>query len=83
MENKSGREILKHLLGQCSGPQQRMFKLMYGRNGGKRSVEDAEKLDINECVDLMEENRIEWAITQCENTLDKAIKIPRGAVNTN
>ena len=40
----TAKKMLKDLLAQCTEPQQRMFKLMYGRNNGKRSVEDLAKL---------------------------------------
>lgn len=69
--SNTGNQILKDLLAQCTEPQQRMFKLMYGRNKGKRSVEDAEAMQINEVVDLMDESKIDWAITQCERTVEK------------
>lgn len=69
----AGKQILKDLLAQCTEPQQNTFKLMYGRNGGKRSVEDAKAMDINKCVDLMEESRIDHAISQCERSVEKNI----------
>lgn len=67
----AGRKILKDLLSQCSEPQQRMFKLMYGRDNGKRSVEEAELMPINEVVDLMENAKIDNAISQCQRTVEK------------
>lgn len=67
----AGRDILKDLLAKCTAPQQRLFKLMYGRDRGHRSVEDAEAMDINECVDKMNENHISTAIDQCERTVAK------------
>lgn len=69
--SSAGRDILKELLAQCTAPQQRMFKLMYGRDNGKRTVEDAEAMDINECVDKMNEKHISTAIDQCDRTVTK------------
>ncbi len=69
--SSAGRDILKNLLAQCTEPQQNMFKLMYGRDGGRRSVEDAKALAINDCVDLMEDSKIDNAIDQCERTVKK------------
>ena len=69
--SNTGKQILKDLLAQCTEPQQDMFKLMYGRDGGKRSVEDAKAMDINNCVDLMDDAKIDWAISQCERTVEK------------
>lgn len=70
---KTGRQILKELLAECTEKQHRIFKLMYARDNGKRSIEDAEKMAINDVVDLMEDNKIDWAITQCERTVEKNI----------
>lgn len=69
--SNTGKQILKELLSQCNPSQQNLFKLMYARDGGRRSVEDAEAMDINDVVDLMEDKRIDWAITQCERTVEK------------
>ena len=65
------REIVKNLLGQCTENQQRMFKLMYARDNGRRSVEDAENMNINDVVDQMNISRINIAIGQCERTVLK------------
>lgn len=67
----AGKQILKDLLAQCTEPQQEMFKLMYARDNGKRSIEDAKAMPINNVVDLMENEKIDWAITQCERTVEK------------
>lgn len=67
----AGRKILKELLAQCTKPQQELFKLMYGRDNNNRSVEDTKAMDINDCVDLMDDNKIDWAITQVESTIFK------------
>ena len=56
----AGREILKGLLAQCTEKQQMMFKRMYSH----KNLE----LPINDAVDQMDENKIDWAITQCEGT---------------
>jgi len=65
----SGKQILKNLLEFCTEPQHRMFKLMYGRNKGKRTIEETEILDINFVVDNMDDDCISHAITQCGNTI--------------
>ncbi len=57
----AGREILKDLLSQCTPEQQMLFKRMYAH----KNVE----IDINHAVDEMEEERISWAISQCERTV--------------
>lgn len=67
----AGRKILKELLVQCTKPQQELFKLMYGRDNNNRSVEDSKAMDINDCVELMDDNKIDWAITQVESTIFK------------
>lgn len=62
---KAGKDILKGLLSQCTEGQQMMFKRMYS----PKNLE----LPINEAVDNMNPDKIDWAISQCENTLKKKI----------
>jgi hypothetical protein len=70
----AAKNILKDLLSQCEEGNQRMFKLMYARDNGRRSVEDAEKMNINDVVDQMDPERYDWAISQCERTIEKMNK---------
>lgn len=56
-----GRDILKDLLSQCTEDQQMLFKRMY-------SHDDLER-DINDAVDQMPDDKINWAISQCERTV--------------
>ena len=59
----AGKDMLKKLLAQCTEAQQMMFKRMYcHKNLG---------LQINDAIDQMDENKIDWAITQCEHTVQK------------
>lgn len=62
---------MKDLLAQCTNEQQNMFKIMYVRDGGRRSVDDAKAMDIKDCVDLMDDDKIDIAIGQCERTIQK------------
>ena len=50
---------------------QERFKLMYGRNGGKRSVEDTKAMTIEEVVQEMPDEKLDWALSQIENSLKK------------
>lgn len=59
----SAKNILKDLLNQCNEGQQLMFKRMYSHNNLE--------LPINEVVDKMDPEKMDWAITQCEKTLLK------------
>jgi hypothetical protein len=62
-----GRDNLKDLLSQCTEDQQTLFKRMY-------SHDDLER-DINDAVDQMPDDKINWAISQCERTVyDNAMK---------
>jgi len=56
-----GRDILKDLLSQCTEDQQMLFKRMY-------SHDDLER-NINDVVDQMPDDKINWAISQCERTV--------------
>lgn len=53
---------------------QRMFKLMYGRNGGRRSVEDTEALSVEFIIAEIPEQKLDWALSQIERSLDKLNK---------
>lgn len=47
----------------------RTFKLMYGRDNGRRSVEDAVSLPINDIVDSIPEDKLDWAMQQVSNSI--------------
>jgi len=51
-------QILKDLLSKCTSEQHSQFKRMYCYKN--------QDLPINEAVDEMSKNKIDWAITQCE-----------------
>ena len=59
----AAKTILKNLLVQCTDDQQMMFKRMYCH----KNLE----LSINEAVDQMKDDKIDWAITQTERTVEK------------
>jgi hypothetical protein len=59
----AAKQILKDLLAQCTEGQQLMFKRMYCHK-------DLEK-PINDAVDQMADDKIDWAITQTERTVEK------------
>ncbi|MBB4036599.1 hypothetical protein GGR21_002505 [Dysgonomonas hofstadii] len=58
-----GKTYLKELLANCNEAQQLMFKRMY-------SHQNLDK-DINQVVDDMDSEKIDWAISQCEKTVEK------------
>jgi hypothetical protein len=49
----------------------RVFALMYGRNGGKRSVEDAVAMPMADIVKEMKPEQLDWAMQQVAKTLEK------------
>ena len=57
------KEMLKNLLSKCTDGQQLMFKRMYCH-------ENLES-PINEVVDQMVDDKIDWAMTQVERTVEK------------
>ena len=59
----TAKQMLKNLLSQCTEPQQMIFKRMYSH--------DNLELQINEVVDKLPDDKIDWAITQCEQTVEK------------
>ncbi len=71
---KAGREIIKELLQECIEKEQLMFKYMYGK-GDSTS-------DINIIVDKMDEDNIDWGITQCEQYIDNRAEKVKKMVST-
>ena len=57
------KEMLKELLSECTNEQQIMFKRMYCH----KNLE----LSINEAVNQMADDKIDWAMTQVERTIEK------------
>jgi len=71
------RSTLKKQLSMLPEKNQRIFKLMYGRNlnargDAKRSVADTELMSINNVVDEMPEDNLSWAMEQVERTINDA-----------
>ena len=50
---------------------QRVFKLMYGRDEGRRSVADTEALSMAAVVAEIHTDNLDWAMTQVANTIAK------------
>ncbi len=59
------RRTLKEGLAQCSDKSQLLFKRMY-------SFEDLEK-SINDVVDMMEVEKLDWAMQQVQRTLTSGL----------
>ena len=59
----AAKQILKDLLAKCAEGEQLMFKRMYCHKNLEFSINDA--------VDQMDSDRIDFAITQCEATIEK------------
>lgn len=57
------KEKLKELLSECTEGQRLMFKRMYCH----KNLD----LPINEAVDQMDDDKIDWAMTQVERTIEK------------
>jgi len=60
---KFARNSLKEMLSHMTDSQQLLFKRMYAN--GKLDKE------INKIVDDMPAEKLDWAMTQCENTINK------------
>ena len=59
----TARKILLHRLSECTQAQQIKFKLMYSHKNLDISLE--------ELVLVIDESKLDWCITQCENTINK------------
>lgn len=65
------RAELKDGLAKLPEENNRTFKLMYARDNGKRSVADAVAMPINDVVDCMPPEQLDWAMQQVQSSLDK------------
>lgn len=72
METK--RQELIDTVKNLPDGNQRVFRCMYGRDDGKRSLDDTLTLSIEEIVAEMPENKLSWAQTQVYNTLLRALR---------
>lgn len=60
---KISKEILKNLLSLCNESERKIFNKMHSPENIDASIDDI--------INNIESNKIDWAITQCENTLKK------------
>lgn len=65
------RQQLLDGLSQLPNDWQDKFKLMYARNGGARSVDEAKAMTIADVVSKMPEGKLDWAMCQVENSIRK------------
>jgi hypothetical protein len=63
-------------LSKLPSDWQDKFKLMYGRAGGKRTVDDAKALPIADVVRDMSADKLDGALTQVDNSLAKLPPAP-------
>lgn len=61
MANEVGRQLLKDMLEQCTGPQQDVFRNMYGHRHPEWT--------LDQIVDDMPGERVSWALEQVERTI--------------
>lgn len=69
------RQQIKDGLAALHDENRKVFKLMYGTRGGKLNTEETEARDVNEVVDEMPADQLDWALTQVENSLAKAKRV--------
>ena len=60
------RESLKAELKQCTDGEQHLFKKMYAK-----TMEEVRDITVNEVVDNMDEDKLDWAMQQVKRTLEK------------
>ena len=65
------RGRLLERLEQLPEANQRIFKLMYGRDNGQRSVPDTEAMDISVAVAEIPTDKLDWALEQVSRTFEK------------
>lgn len=65
------RQHIKDGLEMMGPTQLRTFALMYGRKGGKRSVEDAVAMPLADIVNEIPPDKLDWAMQQVNRTLEQ------------
>ena len=70
IENYARQQIAEGLTSLPEGSQ-RVFKLMYGRKGGKRPVEESVEMSLADVVVEIPAEKLDWALTQIQNSHDK------------
>lgn len=65
------RQYIKDGLAKLDEGNHHTFKLMYARNGGRRSVADAVAMPINDVVDKIPEEKLDWAMQQVDRSIAK------------
>lgn len=74
---KFARKQILEKLETLPERSQELFKLIYGRKNGKRSVEDTKKMSNKEVLAEMKDENLDWALTQIEATQTK-FKVQNG-----
>ena len=68
------RKTLVEGLNSLPSENRRIFALLYARNNGKRSVDEAYAMSVEQIVEGMPEDKLDWAMRQVENTIEKNAK---------
>lgn len=71
---KFARDWLKSKLKECSPAQTHIFKRMYvirNGHGAKIEIDAANSATIEEVVDKMPSEKLDWAMQQIERTIEK------------
>ena len=68
---KFARNYIKEGLDKLNSDNHRIFKLMYGRNGAKRSVSDTELMPIDKVIEEIPAEKLDWAMEQVRRSVEK------------
>lgn len=68
------QENLRDGLAKLPSDWQDKFKLMYARDNGRRSVEDALAMPIDDVLSEIPDEKLDWAMQQVQNSLNKIAK---------
>ena len=63
------RKMLREGLDKLPSDCATTFKMMYGRNNGKRSVADALNMPLDDVISEMPEDKLDWAMRQVEKSI--------------
>jgi hypothetical protein len=70
--NEIARQFIRDGLAVLPDGHKRTFRLMYGRKNGKRSVQDAENMPIDDVIAEIPTEKLDWAMQQVDASLAKS-----------
>lgn len=73
------RRVIKQGLQSLPSAHQRVFRMMYARDDGKRSVQDAEAMPLDDVLAEIPADKLDWVMQQIQASQEKLALHPLAA----